>query len=215
MEIVTLIGIIITLLTTIAGWFFTHRAQLEILTAQTDYQHHKEQQKILVGDNLAFIKELQVWFEKGRKIYLNAVAMPPLEIDKAEAEGFDEKERIKIISKMASRFEDVKHIVAELSELRAAEPRLFYLAKIYDPLASQSKDWKWGDPNTPNDLPQIIDNFENEVLDQVNEMLYGETGRTLPKIDDQFHALHESGIQAMERIKAYVVFQEIEKGVKK
>lgn len=115
MEVVTLIGIIITLLTTIAGWFFTHRAQLDILNAQTDYQYHKEQQKILIDDNLAFVKDLQIWFEKGRKIYLNAGAMPPLEIEKSKAEGIDEKERIKIISKMASRFKDVEHIVTELS----------------------------------------------------------------------------------------------------
>ena len=59
----------------------------------------------------------------------------------------------------------------------------------------------------PNDLPQIIDNFENEVMDQVNEMLYGDIGRAFPKIEDQFHSLHEAGILAIEKIKSYLVFQ--------
>jgi len=214
-EIVTLFGIIITFLTTIVGWFFTYRTQLNILKAQSEYQYHKEQQKVLIDENLAFIKDLQVWFERGRKIFLDSASTSPLEIEKVKAIDIDEKERNTLIRQMATRFENMKHIVSELQELRTAEPRLLYLAKIYDPLANQSPLWVWGDPKMPNDLPQIIDNFENEVLDQVYEMLYGESGRAFPKIDDQFHDLHESGIQAIERIKTHIVFQDLTKGVKK
>jgi hypothetical protein len=156
-----------------------------------------------------------VGIEKGRKIYLDSTSVPPLEIQKINTCNVDEKERIAILRQAASRFEDVEKIVSELRELRAAEPRLFYLARIYDPLANQLLLWRWGDSKLPHDLPQIIDNFENEVIDQVYEMLYGETGRAFPKIEDQFHDLHKSGIQAIERIKNHIVFQSITKGVKK
>ena len=59
---------------------------------------------------------------------------------------------------LATEIENMEHILSELQELRAAEPRLQYLAKIYDPIANQSPLWVWGNSTMPNDLPQIIEN---------------------------------------------------------
>ncbi len=215
METITLIGIIITFLTTIAGWFFTYRVQLNILKEQSDYQYHKEQQKILTEDNLVFLKDLQAWYEKGRKIYLGAMSISPLEMEKLESANTNDDERITILRKTIAQIKEAKHITSDFSELRAETPRLLYLAKIYDPLAINAPLWEWGNTNPPKDLPQLIDNFENEVLDQIYEMLYGESGRAYPNVHDQFHMLHEAGIRAIERIKSHIVFQEIEKGIKK
>jgi len=205
-EYLTLVGIAITFLTTIFGWIFTYRTQLAILKAQSDYQYHKEQQKVLIDDKLAFVKDLQAWFENGRKIFLES-SITPLEIQNMNAKDIDEEEGIARIRRIASRIEEAKHIVSEFRELRAAEPRLLYLAKIDDPLANESPRWEWGNSKTPYDLPQIIDNFENEVMDQVDEMLFGKTERTFPKVEEQFHSLHEAGIQATERMKVHIVFQ--------
>lgn len=218
METMTLFGISITLIITILGWIVTYRTQLKILKVQIDYQSQKDRKRALIDDNFTFIQDLETWFEKGRKIYLASIKVLPLSmtnLKRVVASDIDEKERMPIIRQIAPELENAEKVVEELMQLRAEEPRLFYLAKLYDPLANHSPLWDWGNPQMPNDLPQIINNFENEVMDQVFEMLYGENGRAFPKVEDQFYALHEAGIQAIERVKNYIVDQEITKGDKK
>ena len=134
MEAITFLGVIVTFLTTVVGWIFTYRIQLAILKKQSDYQFNKEKQKALIDDNLAFVGDLPAWFEKGRKIYLESASIAPLEIQKIKMPDIDKNERIKIIDSLASRSEDIDHIIAELQEVRAAGPRLYYLSKIYDPM---------------------------------------------------------------------------------
>ncbi len=63
--------------------------------------------------------------------------------------------------------------------------------------------WEWGSSEMPIDLPQIIDNLENEILDQYYELSSGlEKDRVFPKVEDQFYSLHKSGIIAIERVKS-------------
>jgi len=203
-ESLTLLGVIITFLVTIVGWIITYRTQVSILKLQSEHQFNKEQRQVLITDHLDLIKDLGTWFEDGRKIYFDATLISPIDLTTIDISDLS-KIDISKIRQLAEKIETAQQLTARLKDFRAKGPRFLELSKIYDFEAVSSTKWEWDSINLPTDLPQIIDAFEWEVIDQVSEILFGENGRAFPKIVDQFYGLHESGIRAIERIKTNLV----------
>ena len=87
--------------------------------------------------------------------------------------------------------------------MRSKAPRLMYLAELYDPEYPKANFWIWGSSDMPNDLSQIIDNFENEILDQVPTIHGSNEARMFPFVENQFYELHEAGIKTIVRLKKY------------
>jgi hypothetical protein len=206
--IITLLGVIITFLTTIVGWIFTYRTQVNILKRQSEISFEKEQRQVLIGDHLAFLKSLEEWFEKGRRIQLEATLITPIGPSIKSVVGAENLSREEGLTKLRNLERDsekVQQAMEMLKEFRADGPKLMYLARLYDSQSASSTQWIWGSPNMPTDLPQIINAYEDEVIDQVTEAVSGEQERAFPKVEEQFHNLHEAGVQAIEKLKGYLV----------
>ena len=196
-EAITVVGIVVVIFTTVAGWIFTYRAQRKIQDSQLSAQRglaelqdrltfRREQAQLLIDDRLEGLKEIANWIQLGREIYLEAYthsqrASPSLPAEQA-----------------LSMYESVG---PRLLELRANAPKYYYLARLWDPKSSGAQRWKWGEFEAPVDLPQLIRFYEDEVSDQVSEALLGPDARERPFIEDQFHGLHEASVRAVERLK--------------
>jgi hypothetical protein len=200
-ESIALIGMILVFLTTVVGWLFTYRTQKAIqvaqLSAAKDLAHledqltsRREQAQLMIADRLEILKEIEGWIQLGREIYL-------------EAYGHSQRGDSRLPDARAlAMYESVG---PKLRELRAKAPRYYYLARLWDPISSLASKWQWGTAEPPEDLPQVLWFYEDEVSDQVGDALFGPRGRERPFIEDQFHGLHEAAIRAIERLNSQTV----------
>lgn len=207
----------ITFLTTLIGWIITNRTQHSILVQQIKSQHEltylkeklsyaREQNRNKTLDVRVFLEELEDWFEKGRRMYLDALITSPIEIPDIDDLIEDEKLRTEELQKyphFKACIEKIRQLFTKALKFRSDASRLEYIAQIYDPDWSTMPLWTWGSTEMPVYLPQIILAYEDEVLDQIYELIYGsEEGRIFPKIEDQFYGLHEAGIKAILRVRS-------------
>ena len=150
-EQIALLGLLISTLVTSAGWIFTYLTQQSILSKQSEtnvelakLQDHltsaRDLRTRLVEDKLSALGEMEDWFEKGRSIYLQGIS---LESEQDSAHSLGEMEKL-------------QQLFGELGSIRSSAPRFYYLAKLYDPEASNAPPWAWGTEPVPSDLPQII-----------------------------------------------------------
>ena len=202
-EAITLAGIVIVFLTTVTGWIFTYRAQKKIQASQLSAQNElarlqdqltfsREQAQLLVDDRLDALRDMAGWVQLGREIYLDALAVPVANDELARGQH---------------AIDLYKRIGPRLLEFRAKAPKYYYLARLWDPMASEAERWEWGEFRPPDDLPQLISFYEDEVSDQVSEALFGQKARHRPYVEDQFHGLHEAAVLAVERLKVDAAIQ--------
>ncbi|MBI5943058.1 MAG: hypothetical protein HY864_01705 [Chloroflexi bacterium] len=151
----------------------------------------KELIQFVLPEKLALLKEIESWFENGREIWHESFIL---------SEG-------KSYEKLEENFDAIEKIAVRLTKLRTITPRLIYLARQVDPEFKSDSTWVWGTEALPKDIPLIMDAFEDEVADQINEALRGQSGRTRPFIENQFYALHEAGHNAISRIKKLIIDQ--------
>jgi len=195
-DILTLIGILVVLLTTIASWKSTRRTQESILEKQTEaaselamLEHRlstdREIRARFLNDGLSALTEMDQWFQIGRQVYLQAVQ---LEIERGSS-----------LSEKDSK--QIHQLYEGIGLIRSKAPRLLYLAKIHDPQTESAPKWQWGTEPFPSDLYQIINAFEDEVVDQFFQAMQGEKERGRPFVAGQFEAIHEAAIRALDRVK--------------
>ncbi len=215
-EILTLAGIIITFFTTIIGWIIVSNRQERLLKKQMESQKElarlsdeiafkRVQKERLLSNVYDYLREIEEWVEYGRNIYLKAVTVDLSEFKKALL--VDPKDITSLLNsgvnmeRVGDQLKERQKLVDDIFELREKAPRLMYLCKYHDPLYGKTEYWTWGDPEMPADLLQLLNSFEDEVLDQV----YEKTGteREHPIIVDQFYDLHEAVIGAINRLKRH------------
>jgi hypothetical protein len=192
-EWINLIGIIVVFLTTIIGWVITVIIQFQILDKQklsnlelTKIQICLEQQKeqniLYSTGKIERLNEIEKWVESCREVYLEASLL-------VGRKDIDLKEVVK----------SFRILFNKLVLIRKEGERIFYLSRIFDPIATTAPRWNWGSPDLPTDLPQLLNAIEDEATQRINEIT--ERDMEFPFIEGQFTGLHEESIKAIERLR--------------
>jgi len=193
----TLIGILVVLVTTAVGWIFTYQTQAAIRRAQTKADQDlavlqsqlatsRDLSLRLIDDRLSVLSDLEAWAQLGRELFLDAQSFAAA------------KDRGRTAQEILT-FRDRVH--PRLRTIRAEAPRLYYLAKTWSALPEGATRWQWGSKPLPSDLPQLMNAYEDEILDQVFEGLLGASQRDHPFIENQSYEIHEALVKAIQSTK--------------
>ena len=185
-ELISLIAVIVTFLTTLAGWIFTFRVQrktqqeLAKLNEKFSIEREKRQYK------LNKLNEMESWFDEGMKL------------------SMDEMARIyrKAVENPSSELNVLVRSYREQSLIwNASISRYYALAGEYDPIFAKERLQNSSNSAERKYLSKLVIEFGKEVMAHIDHLMHSD-GKNFIKMDSaRLIDLGVEGIRAIERLR--------------
>ena len=187
---ISLLAIIITFLTTLAGWIFTYRTQRKTqqevakLNEKFSIEREKRQYK------LSKLNEMEAWFDEGMKlsmdemarIYRKAVESPSLEPNVL-----------------------IRTYREQSLVWNASISKYYALAGEYDPIiVKESKHNSIKDSKSEH-LSSLVIDFGQEVIEHIDHLIHTNSETFVKKDSARLIDLGVEGIRAIERVRLEIL----------
>jgi len=189
-ELISLLAIIITFLTTLVGWIFTYRTQRktqqEIVKLNEKFSIEREKRQYKLNK----LNDLETWFDEGMKL------------------SMDEMARIyrKTVENPSSEPNVLIRSYREQSLMWNASVSKYYaLASQYDPdfPTEDSQDSK-NEPEHQH-LSQLVIDFAEEVTAHIDHLTHSDSKNFVGKNSARLIELGVEGIKAIERVRKNIL----------
>jgi len=171
-----------------AVWCRYRRVLRELAELQKQISQGQEKQPLLVLESLDRIQAIIGWFDQGMRLASEAVTIYRWPTNTPKDNYY---------YRLANSF------AKAYGAWSASKSQMVAFAQQYDPMYPPPTAWKWNTESLPNDLPQLIEIFQDEINDRIKELSDRTHARRSPKLD--LFVLHQSGLAAVRRLRRHVV----------
>ena len=182
-ELISLLAVVVTFLTTLVGWIFTYRSQrktqkeIASLNEKFSIEREKRQYKLIK------LNDMESWFNEGLKLAMDEMARAY----RKTVEDSTSEPNILI----RSYREQVIVWIASIA-------RYYVLASEYDSIKNIDEQKYQG-------LARLVMSFSAEVIKHIDEMVYAEDGKVFVTEPIKLIDLGVDGIRAIERVRENIL----------